>query len=80
MWAGTTFVRLVKGVAEASSSFLNLFFVWVSERWQEGKSPAVCGYPLSTLTRSLAAVAAAGWHAVGDYKGGKRDLRVGSWS
>jgi len=56
----------VEGVAEAFSSFLNLFSGLVSERWQKGYSPLVCRYTLSTLTRTMAAVAVAGWHAVGD--------------
>lgn len=49
--AGTTFVGLVEGVAEATASFFKLFSGWTSDRWQKRKSLVTFGYSLSTLTR-----------------------------
>jgi len=61
---GITFVGLVEGMAEATASFLKLFSGWISDRWQKRKSLVVAGYTLSTLTRPLVAIAAAGWHVL----------------
>jgi MFS family permease len=62
--AGTTFVGLVEGVAEATASFFKLFSGWTSDRWQKRKSLVTFGYSLSTLTRPLVALATLGWHVL----------------
>ncbi|NWF55261.1 MAG: MFS transporter [Syntrophaceae bacterium] len=62
--AGTTFVGLVEGAAEATASFLKLLSGWVSDRWKKRKALVVFGYTLSTLTRPLVGAAATGWQVL----------------
>lgn len=60
--AGTAFVGLVEGVAESTSSVLNLVAGWLSDRIRKRKTLMLWGYGLSAVTRPLIALATAGWH------------------
>ena len=62
--AGTTFVGLVEGIAEATASFLKLFSGWFSDRLGKRKTLVVAGYALSAMARPLVAAATAGWHVL----------------
>ena len=59
--AGTAFVGLVEGVAESTSSVLNLVSGWLSDRIRTRKTLMLWGYGLSAVTRPLIALATAGW-------------------
>lgn len=60
--ASTTFVGLVEGIAESTSSVLNLLSGWLSDKISRKKSLMLIGYGLSSITRPLIALATAGWH------------------
>ncbi|RPJ38049.1 MAG: MFS transporter [Deltaproteobacteria bacterium] len=60
--AGTTFVGLVEGIAEATASLLKLFSGWFSDRLGKRKTLVVAGYTLSAMARPLRAATTAGWH------------------
>jgi len=60
--AGTAFVGLVEGVAESTSSILNLVSGWLSDKIRKRKTLMIWGYGLSAVTRPLIAIATAGWH------------------
>lgn len=60
--AGTAFVGLVEGVAESTSSLLNLVSGWLSDKIRKRKTLMLWGYGISALTRPLIAIATAGWH------------------
>ena len=60
--AGTAFVGLVEGIAESTSSILNLVSGWLSDKIRKRKTLMLWGYGLSAVTRPLIAVATAGWH------------------
>ena len=62
--AGTTFVGLVEGIAEATASLLKLFSGWFSDRLGKRKTLVVAGYVLSAMARPLVAAATAGWHVL----------------
>jgi len=59
---GTAFVGLVEGIAESTSSVLNLVTGWLSDRIRKRKTLMLWGYGLSAVTRPLIALATAGWH------------------
>ncbi len=60
--ASTTFVGLVEGIAESTSSVLKLVSGWLSDRIRKRKTLLMWGYSLSAVTRPLIAIATAGWH------------------
>lgn len=60
--ASTAFVGLVEGIAESTSSVLNIVSGWLSDRIQKRKTLMLWGYSLSAITRPLIAIATAGWH------------------
>jgi MFS family permease len=60
--ASTAFVGLVEGIAESTSSVLNLVSGWLSDRIKKRKTLLLWGYSLSAVTRPLIAVATIGWH------------------
>ena len=60
--ASTAFVGLVEGIAESTSSVLNLVSGWLSDRIRKRKTLMLWGYGLSALTRPLIALATSGWH------------------
>ena len=60
--AGTAFLGLVEGIAESTSSVLNLVSGWLSDRIRKRKTLMLWGYGLSAVTRPLVALASAGWH------------------
>jgi MFS family permease len=62
--AGTAFVGLVEGVAESTSSVLNLVSGWLSDKIRNRKTLMLWGYGLSAVTRPLVAIATAGWHVL----------------
>jgi MFS family permease len=55
---------LIEGIAESTAALLKLFSGYISDRFARRKIFAVWGYGLSALTRSLIALAAAGWHVL----------------
>jgi len=59
---GTAFVGLVEGIAESTSSVLNLVTGWLSDRIRKRKTLMLWGYGLSAVTRPLIALVTAGWH------------------
>jgi MFS family permease len=59
---GTAFVGLVEGIAESTSSILNIISGWLSDKIRKRKTLMLWGYGLSAITRPLIAVATAGWH------------------
>ncbi|MBL7074581.1 MFS transporter [candidate division KSB1 bacterium] len=62
--ASVGFVGVVEGIAESTSSLLKLFSGWFSDRMGKRKLLVFGGYTLSSLTRPVIAVAAAGWHVL----------------
>jgi MFS family permease len=60
--ASTTFVGLVEGIAESTSSVLKVVSGWLSDRLRKRKTLLLWGYSLSAVTRPLIAIATAGWH------------------
>src|SRR5574340_1069116 len=60
--AGTAFVGLVEGIAESTSSILNIISGRLSDKIRKRKTLMLWGYGLSALTRPLIAVATTGWH------------------
>src|SRR4030042_6280505 len=60
--ASTAFVGLVEGIAESTSSVLNIVSGWLSDRIKKRKTLLLWGYSLSAVTRPLIAVATIGWH------------------
>jgi MFS family permease len=60
--ASTAFVGLVEGIAESTSSVLNIVSGWFSDRIKKRKTLLLWGYSLSAVTRPLIAVATIGWH------------------
>ncbi len=60
--AGTAFVGLVEGIAESTSSILNVVSGWLSDKIRKRKTLMLWGYGISAVTRPLIAVATAGWH------------------
>lgn len=60
--AGTAFVGLVEGIAESTSSILNIVSGWLSDKIRKRKTLMLWGYGLSAVTRPLIALATAGWH------------------
>ncbi|MFB3887412.1 MAG: MFS transporter [Thermodesulfobacteriota bacterium] len=60
--ASTTFVGLVEGIAESTSSVLKLLSGWLSDKLRKRKTLLLWGYSLSAVTRPLIAVATVGWH------------------
>ncbi len=60
--ASTAFVGLVEGIAESTSSVLNVVSGWLSDRIKKRKTLLLWGYSLSAVTRPLIAVATIGWH------------------
>jgi len=60
--ASTAFVGLVEGIAESTSSVLNIVSGWLSDKIQKRKTLMQWGYSLSALTRPLIALATSGWH------------------
>ncbi len=60
--ASTAFVGLVEGIAESTSSVLNLVSGWLSDKIKKRKTLLLWGYSLSAVTRPLIAVATIGWH------------------
>lgn len=49
----TGVIGLIEGVAESTASLLKLYSGWISDRLNARKTPAVIGYTLSTVARSL---------------------------
>lgn len=62
--AGTVFVGLVEGVAEATASLLKVASGWLADRLPRRKPLVVMGYTLSSLTRPAMALALAPWHVL----------------
>jgi MFS family permease len=60
--AGTAFVGLVEGIAESTSSILNIVSGWLSDKIRKRKTLMLWGYGISAITRPLIALATAGWH------------------
>jgi MFS family permease len=62
--AGGTFVGLVEGVAETTSSVFKLLSGWWADRVRHKKPLVVLGYALASVARPLSAIAAAPWHVL----------------
>ncbi|MFN0064258.1 MAG: MFS transporter [Myxococcaceae bacterium] len=62
--AGATFLGLVEGVADATSSFLKLASGYVADRLPRKKPLVLFGYGIAALARPLMAVATAPWHVL----------------
>lgn len=62
--ASAEMLGLIEGLAETTASLLKLFSGWLSDRLGQRKRLAVAGYAVSTVTRPLIAMAAAGWHVL----------------
>ena len=60
--ASTVFVGLVEGIAESTSSILNLVSGWLSDKIKKRKTLMLWGYGLSAITRPLIALSSVGWH------------------
>ncbi len=60
--ASTTFVGLVEGIAESTSSVLKIVSGWLSDRLRKRKTLLLWGYSLSAVTRPFIAIATVGWH------------------
>lgn len=62
--ASMTFVGLIEGVAESTSSLLKLVSGWWSDRVRRRKPLVVWGYGIATVARPLVALATAPWHVL----------------
>jgi MFS family permease len=62
---GARFIGIIEGVAETTASLLKLVSGWLSDKLNRRKALVVGGYGLSSLTRPLIALSAAGWHILG---------------
>jgi MFS family permease len=62
MGASTAFVGLVEGIAESTTSVLQLVSGWLSDKIQKRRTLMLWGYSLSAVTRPLIAIATSGWH------------------
>jgi len=62
--ATPTFLGLVEGVADATSSFLKLASGYVADRTATKKPLVVFGYGMAALVRPLVALASAPWHVL----------------
>jgi MFS family permease len=60
--ASTAFVGLVEGIAESTTSVLQLVSGWLSDKIQKRRTLMLWGYSLSAVTRPLIAIATSGWH------------------
>ena len=63
--AAPTFLGLVEGLAEATSSLLKLASGYVADRFSQRKSLVLFGYGIAALARPLVAIATAPWHVLG---------------
>ncbi len=61
---GTVFIGLIEGIAESSASILKVFSGWFSDKIRRRKVLVFIGYSLSTVSKPLFALAAAGWHVL----------------
>lgn len=55
---------LIEGIAESTASLLKLFSGWLSDKLGKRKAITVVGYTVSSLTRPLMAMVAAGWQVM----------------
>lgn len=62
--AGTTFLGLVEGLADATSSLLKLVSGVLADRAGRRKPLVVFGYGVAAIARSLVALATAPWHVL----------------
>src|SRR5882757_10689411 len=62
--ASATFLGLVEGVADATSSLLKLASGYVADRTRRKKPLVLFGYGIAALVRPLVAVATAPWHVL----------------
>jgi MFS family permease len=60
--ASIAFVGFVEGIAESTSSILNLVSGWLSDRVPRRRTVMLWGYTLSAVTRPFIALATTGWH------------------
>ena len=63
--ASLTFVGVIEGVADATSSILKIASGWLSDRWGRRKFLVVAGYSFSALSKPLLALATMPAHALG---------------
>ncbi|MFQ5451816.1 MAG: MFS transporter [Nitrospinaceae bacterium] len=64
MTAAAIYIGLMDGIAESVSSFLKIYSGRLSDAIGKRKPLAVAGYSISTLSRPLTALAAAGWQVI----------------
>jgi MFS family permease len=62
--AGTAFLGLVEGAADATSSLLKLASGYVADRAPAKKPLVLLGYGIATFVRPLVALASAPWHVL----------------
>lgn len=60
-----TFLGLIEGVAESTSSLLKVASGWYSDKIRRRKRPTAAGYILSTISKPLLAFSTAGAHVLG---------------
>ncbi len=58
------YIGLMEGVAESTASLLKMYTGWLSDRLGIRKPLALGGYAISSLSRPVLALAAAGWHVI----------------
>ncbi|HYE76232.1 MAG TPA: MFS transporter [Blastocatellia bacterium] len=63
--ATVTFVGLIEGIAESTSSLLKLPAGWYSDRLKKRKAIVVIGYGIASLIRPLLALTTAVWQVLG---------------
>ena len=61
---GATFLGLVEGLADATSSLLKLASGYIAERAGRRKPLVVLGYAIASVARPLVAIATAPWHVL----------------
>jgi MFS family permease len=61
---GVTFVGLIEGVADSTSSLIKIFSGYLSDRFKRRKVPTASGYALSALTRPFLAFSTLGFHVL----------------
>ncbi len=62
--ASATFLGLIEGLADATSSFLKLASGYVADHTQRKKPMVLFGYGVATIARPLMAFASAPWHVL----------------
>ena len=60
-----SFIGIIEGIAESSSSMIKVFSGWISDKIRKRKLLVALGYGLSAITKPLFALSTSGMHVLG---------------